>query len=264
MVNTYTTMMLAIQRWILVCRPHDAKRYGSIRFARAQLAFVFIISVLFNIPRFLEYRLTLEDGRAVREILPLSVNNVYVLLYKTILYYIVNYIIPVGVLITTACLLVNSNKASASKKRLDTANANSNRAREELTRMLIMICLIFIVCQLFNPIRRIWEAVTTEEGECSAYDYFAPFVAVMVMFNSAVNFPIYMLCGTRFRNTIVKMFTCRRSTKVEPLMTTDSYSLDGVGDKSGPSGFRHVTGSVENQRLSARKSRSIRMSEDSL
>jgi hypothetical protein len=114
----------------------------------------------------------------------------------------------------------------------------------DLTYSLVVVVVIFVICQMFNPIRRILEAAATSfsssadetnEDEtpsdahfrgysrlrdyelCSSfYFFYAPLVVIVVSLNSAVNCLVYAACGRKFRVSARRILTCRKDNTVHP------------------------------------------------
>jgi len=57
----YLTLLVTLNRYIAVCMPYDVADLCSIRHARRHVIGVVVFSVLFNIPRFFEYDVILEQ-----------------------------------------------------------------------------------------------------------------------------------------------------------------------------------------------------------
>ena len=54
--STWLTVVMAVGRYVAVCRPLHARGFISVRGTRVAIASVFVGSVLFNLPRFWHYR----------------------------------------------------------------------------------------------------------------------------------------------------------------------------------------------------------------
>jgi len=53
--STWLTVVMAVSRYVVVCRPLHARGYISLRRTRAALLTVFVLSAFFNVFRFLRY-----------------------------------------------------------------------------------------------------------------------------------------------------------------------------------------------------------------
>ena len=107
------------------------------------------------------------------------------------------------------------------------------KATHGLNISLIVVVIVFIICHLFNPIRRVLDIlVPIGTPFCSDFQaYIIPFVVVATNFNSAINFVIYTLCGRRFRRILFSMFRRGSKSKVRPVT---EYSLEaGTSTRRG-------------------------------
>jgi len=74
------------------------------------------------------------------------------------------------------------------------------QAENDMTKTLVAVVLMFMVCQVLNPIRRIMMALTPTSGlGCgSHYFYFAYMTTPILVFDASSHFFIYSLCNKRF------------------------------------------------------------------
>ena len=55
LTSTWLTVVMAIGRYVVVCRPLHARGYISLRGTKASIAAVLILSILLNVPRMLRH-----------------------------------------------------------------------------------------------------------------------------------------------------------------------------------------------------------------
>ena len=84
-----------------------------------------------------------------------------------------------------------------------------------MTRSLVIVVVVYMMCQIPNPCRTIFYALTDDLGCGSVYYIFHSFSLVFALFNSSINFVILVLCGKRFRAR-VKAQLCFWKVKVMP------------------------------------------------
>jgi len=53
--STWLTVVMAVSRYVVVCRPLHARGYISLRRTRCALLAVFLLSAVVNVPRLLRY-----------------------------------------------------------------------------------------------------------------------------------------------------------------------------------------------------------------
>jgi len=74
------------------------------------------------------------------------------------------------------------------------------QAENDMTKTLVAVVLVFMVCQIMNPIRRIVLAVvpTSARGCGSSYFYFTYLTSVATAIDASSHFFVYSLCNKRF------------------------------------------------------------------
>jgi hypothetical protein len=85
--------------------------------------------------------------------------------------------------------------------------STSERSEAQLARMLIMVVLVFILCNAFSLVGIALKVITgspTLFGVDSLRNFF-------INFNSSINFVIYCAYGKRFRDMFVEMLPDRLS-----------------------------------------------------
>ena len=123
MLAVWTTLFVAFSRYIAICRPFQAARLCTMKRTRIQSACLVIFVFIYNIPRFLEYRVgTSEDpvtGVNYTNYIPtsLKVSSTYNIVYESIFYCLFVYLGPLVVLVVlNSCLF---RELWASQRRLD-------------------------------------------------------------------------------------------------------------------------------------------------
>jgi hypothetical protein len=111
---------------------------------------------------------------------------------------IVTYAIPLAILAIMNYFLVLA-LIRTRRRKLDLGLRERNEIY--ITCMLVMIVLLFIVCQLPNLIMHVAHAFGSVETRSSvAYHYAHQWANFLLIFNTASNFAIYCFFGENFRN----------------------------------------------------------------
>ena len=102
------------------------------------------------------------------------------------------------------------------------------QAENDMTKTLVAVVLMFMSCQVLNPIRRIMYVVTPSSGRgCgSTYLYFAYFTTPVMVLDAASHFFIYSVCNRRFVEKL--------SQKWRRLMTRSSVTPAVEQQPAGP------------------------------
>ena len=229
MIACWLIVVITAQRYMAVCHPHKMCVFNSIRLAWIQLAVLVVFNTAFNIPHFLEVRIVYNDNAPNGMIYSnLGNNDAYYLYYKFGAFYVIQFVIPLGLLIffTTALIRklkkikdqLKSKKAiqpsatsgvSTATKGTDSQNQQDKNKKDDddtITLALIVVDVIFIICQLFKPIRQLTDQlIPPEDRGCgTVYFYYAPITTLGILFNSAINFLIFCICAKGFRKLAYK------------------------------------------------------------
>ena len=219
----WLVVILTTDRYIAICRPLHACQYSTRSRARRAVIVVWVLSVLYNLPRFFE-RNTVAVTDPVSNVTTLNVcksalreNVAYILVYKTILFFIVRFFVPLSALAYLNMKLINAIRRSLQLQNKQSQRASCRRSTrtsiERYSSMLVIVVLVFLLCEIPDFVLRIW---------ISLHLFFPslpfPFALLRIVnvvsnlfltFNSCVNFLIYCFMGRTFRKILVHMFTRR-------------------------------------------------------
>ena len=163
----------------------------------------------------------------------------YDMFYETILYFTIIYVIPFPALIAMTYTLMRSLKTIKDKRDQMSSQTKGHSRREEgdLTRTMIAVVVVYIICQTPNPIRRgLLGIVHPSQTKCGYfYYYYHPLSTCILIINSAVNFILYYVYGRRFRLTfharVRKLL--HMPPRVEPMSSSVmSSSLTGTKNRT--------------------------------
>ena len=87
-------------------------------------------------------------------------------------------------------------------------SGGSQQTLDNITPAFVCVVVVFIVCQVFNPIRRLLMfLVPPGQQKCwSFFSLFSPFSGTAVLVNSAGNFFIFVLVAKGFRRQVMMWF----------------------------------------------------------
>lgn len=207
----WITVLIAFNRYIAICKPFRASMLCTMTKTRTMLGVIIACCVLYNIPRFLEKRVILEDGS------PVSVDYLayeaphYTLIYESILYCFVYLLIPLLVLTYfNSCLI--KELILIRQRQLKRQLPKSNDAEENnLTLVMVVIILVFILCQTPAAINQVLSYTISHTYYCaSAYFYFYHISNVVALANSCLNFVIYCVFRKMFRQRLLAFCKCQK------------------------------------------------------
>jgi len=158
--TVWMMVLVAANRYIAVCRPLHAARLCSKRNVRRQLAATFVCVVVYNVPRFADYRyidviVTSADGNKTMtsENVGLTTLPLYNILYENIAYCLFVYLIPLSILIILNGHLVRELKRA--QRCRQTLIGRSNAEENNITLVMIIIIIAFIVCETPGSINQV-------------------------------------------------------------------------------------------------------------
>ena len=229
--TVWLTTLITIHRFGVLCKPFSriTQTMTTVKSTFIQAGGILLFSVIYNAPRFFEFgnvEVELTDGGMCRIIVPSEFRqtNEYQLYYMTISHMLfVNGIPLVLSLSLTIKILHMLYKAKARRKtmtsstRSTAAASTSNRSaasskESAVTKTLLTIVVIFIICQIPNTCYRGWLAFNEDARlACgTAVFYINPITETFIALNSSVNVFVYMYCSGDFRAMLKHMFCCEK------------------------------------------------------
>lgn len=197
--SSLIVLLISIERMVAIIIPIKYHNLDRI-YQRGVLCILFVILVAFNSP--ILYFYTLNDSKCYD-----SAPKYYITI-KYIIFYIFYWILPfIGVLITNGVILCCLRKRTYSfnkdgKQR--TCSKLKQKVKEGLY-LLFMISFLFLLCT--SPFAICGIVITTYKGDRTS-TYARNVITVYVLahffsyFNNALNFVVYMLASTNFRQEL--------------------------------------------------------------
>ncbi len=229
-ITIWVTVLVGVNRYIAVCRPYSASRLCTVNQARKQLAVTILMGILYNVPRFFEAKLiTVTDPRNNQTHIepaynPLGMNQHYLIIYNNAMYLVFMLTLPLVILTILNVRLINAlNELRRKRKQMNM----KQQADNNVTFVLIIVVLVFTICQapaLVNQI--LWNVLPNSARACGGFQfYFQRISNALVVFNSSVNFLIYFLFNTRFKQVLMQC-VCKKDYKT--IRATNSATCKDV------------------------------------
>ena len=224
--TVYLTILVTVNRYIMVCRPYEASDLCSMAHARKHVILVVLFSIAYNIPRFFEYViLEVPDGmdpnKTVMALIPspMEENKIYQVVYKNILYFVVMFLVPLVTLIILNYKLIKALRKTKKKRaQLLHTSDSSSRSEDDITLVLIVVVLVFVVCQTPALVTQVLLSLLNRNQRLcpNAYFFYERFSDLMVVANSSLNFLIYCFCSKKFRQILVLLVCKQKLDSPEP------------------------------------------------
>ena len=211
MTSVWLTMLISAERYAAICRPLQAKSMRNLPKVRLGIWVIVLVAVLFNIPKFFEFQPHKEYVRNLNATFvfvgdtELRRNPIYRYLYNTALFCLVIYAIPLSTLTLLNVTIVT--KMRQASRRWEQLNRIQQR---ELKATAIPLCIVvvFFICGTQSLISFILDAVFVESTSTRLQIYTA-IVNLLVIINSAVNFLIFYMFGSKFRKLLRHVIYCK-------------------------------------------------------
>jgi len=235
--STWLTVTMAVSRYIAICHPLKARQIIGKRFTITSLVAVFVFSVVFNVPRFLQYehRSVVSDGRRLYFAYPgpLKRQTGAELAYLWT-YFSLGIIMPLCALLffnvhliktlRTSMLTRFDGQTSAFPRAIrSTAGQRLTRERSEqaahrITLTLIIIIVLFVVLFVPSELLNFFSNLAAQTSyHTNVFNMAVAIGNLLQAINFAVNFVLYSAINTYFRYTICRMAKCARCRSPDSL-----------------------------------------------
>ena len=209
-ITIWMTVLIAVNRFIIVCRPLRASEWCTNSKVKKQVAAVLVLAILYNIAIF--GGTVVLQGQVVTRTEPLSIY---------ILDAICTLILPICIL---ALLNIRLIQALNTHRRMQVQN-RSIQKDNSTTFVLVIVIVVVIICQVpqvLNFFLRI--SLSTSTNTCGSLFYLEHISVALVVLNSAVNFIIYIVCNKRFRAVLIEKVFNRYAPQHEAI----AHEMEGV------------------------------------
>ena len=212
-------------RYIAVCKPLRVLHLSTLRGIKIQMFLVVLISHLIEIPRYLESHIETftYKGHTHIAVIPsdLYMSDLYQLLYKTLFLVILRRFVPMVVIVVLTVKLTSTVRSTRKVRSELIACCKPKHTKgqpnETITLVLIIIALIFIVCQAPGMIYPIFR-LTLERDTCNDFFYYYASIAdLLSVLCSGLNFFVYYLLVPVFRKQLKKLLCGqKRNRRIQP------------------------------------------------
>jgi hypothetical protein len=228
--SVWMVAMVTVDRFVALYYPLNMSRFCRVSVIARILALLFLYVVAFNIPSFMQFTTVGTSFKMNRRqtIAAFSLSSLNSNLVYNVTYYgvdsVMNLLLPVFIVLVLNFRIILVLKRARTTRSLLSRNTNEVDRGSFATVMLVIIAIVFVVCELpkvaesYFIIWSKWER-SNEVGirRKTRAGHEANFVLFIIStlsqaFNSFVNFFVYCLTARRFRKVLKKILpfkTCR-------------------------------------------------------
>ncbi len=209
----WTTVLLALNRYVAICRPFQVSRFSTISKARVQVFVVFGFSISFNLVRFfqVEVHASVINGTEVtcrKANILLGDNSLFGVIYTNALYTVLCVVLPLIVLIILNTSLITEIK-KIKIRRASLASRSSRYGEDNITIIMVTIIILVLVCHVPDRLLQIVTAIYYYQAKCGkVMFYMYALTNLLVILNSSTNFIIYYVFRASFRVILKQKLCC--------------------------------------------------------
>ena len=232
-VAIWVVVLVAINRYIIVCLPLRAPQWCTVSKVKRQLAVVLIAAVLYNIPKFAERRIVYKtlhmSNNGTSEVVSRAYTRFgemrqFFFVYDTVCLLIFLLVLPI---LTLTVITIRLVKAMNAHRRMQLEmQSRSQENDSNVTFALVIVVIVFIACQVPTFVAYVlWEVLPFKEKCCGGFIfYLVPIIDMLVIFNSSINFVIYIIANKAFRDVLLEKVLGRHP---QPPAVTD-HEMDST------------------------------------
>ena len=228
-ISTWLIVLVTVGRYLAVSKPVRAKVILTEKRVKMAISLICVFSISLHMPLFFEVEFVeIFDPIDCRHELGYTItrlyhDNMYFLIYRSIIEGSVRFIIPLTVLIVLNSMLAIGIRKAQKQRSVMMADVitSSQRQSDSITAMVVTVVIIFVilVCQAPYFVRAIDVWLNRLDAPVMILPgmiwYYWEWVAYfLLILNSSVNFIIYVAVGKTFRQ---KLFRCCRRRSSDSL-----------------------------------------------
>ena len=207
---TYLVVAMTTDKYIAIKWPHKAAVYSTPKRAKIMTITIFSLVLLYNIPHF--FITTLIGGKCYGY----SVKGILTKLYSWF-NVVLNGVIPFTLLIHVNYVIVKTVRmsrklfrSSAESTGTDTRQKSMKSAENQLTTMLLLVTMLFVILVLTAYMRFIYAAFVVSDTPFKLASSMLIFEISykLIVTNSGINFFLYCASGQKFRNDLKEILCC--------------------------------------------------------
>ena len=224
----WMTVLLAVNRYIVIKNPLQAQHICTLWKARLQILVVIIFSIVCNIPRFFSVHIT----KVGYEETDFGKGSLFHIIYTNVLYTVLVLVLPLILLIFVNVSLVLELKRMRHQRNL----MNANNCRSSDTHITLVMCIIIVIFIGCHTPDRILQGVRSFHKNVSweYYCYLSAVCTLLIIINSSCNFLVYFFLRRRFRRLLYQTVCCVKNRRASDVMATMVSQVGEDTELNGP------------------------------
>ena len=212
----WVTVLIAVNRYIIVCLPLRASQFCTVSNVKIQLAVVFVLVVLCSIPEIVRRRIvhnSRNNGTSYVARIDYTMDHSYpqfYYVYDNVLHIIVKVCLPLFILMLLTVRLIKAMKAH--RRMQAEMQRQHSQPESSMTFALIIVVTVFIICRAPVLIWSVMWLMGLRRVSTVVLCYTSVMYSTLHALNSAVNFVIYIVINRRCRNVLFANVCRRRSS----------------------------------------------------
>ena len=213
LTSTWLTVTMATSRYLAICHPFRARHMIGLTGTRVTILLVFFISILFNIPRFFNYRIEsiqCDDGRNIFLSNTWFMNSGNSGLRTAYIwaYFSVGIFLPLVMLAFCNICLVKALRESTKLRRRYRVPAAHVDSNHRITSILVTIVVMYILfvspAEILLFVRE--RLHQPEDGDYQELSTAVELTNILQTINFACDFVLYFVLNVHFRQALREMF----------------------------------------------------------
>ena len=200
LANSWTTVAIGMNRYIVVCRSLQAARLCTVSQAKKQLLCIILVVILFRLPSLVDCEVKKTTNGTLYLVNTLTDNKWYIYIYHIGCNVIFSFLIPF-ILLVFFCVRIITTLRAARRRPL---GRHGDRLRDtKVTSMVLVLLGVFLVCNGLVWLNYSFHIVSNQNFHWRFVGNYVRFCSEMLITtNSSVNWLIYFMYIKAFRRMV--------------------------------------------------------------